>query len=482
MYLMRSRSPASYVTERFYIFILFLNRVLGLSPPGSSNNGANDQKPTVVSQTEHIATPRKVTHYHDCGETQELVKSQPSAKNSPFRNWAQVGEMWWFLGDDSELKTISCDARPSSFSRSFIPRWLRKSDALQLDTERLLWIFCAEETTVDDDFVNCPIPYHICGLPVVVMLPTTPCQTLEQRVLDEIRIDPACALKAKDLKSLWDAFPFATGLCIWMSGHIQLLAPHLSDAEIAALGIPSRAAGLQVSISRWSPAPTAADSDPSSQQSQSDASLTSERSSKMFLKRRGADSRQQSQSVRFGDTARTNGMDGHGSQHDSAPIMKSTASGTPTAVLPSIDQTMPALRSPVLPQAISGPAFPQSTYTFDLDTVPAHQAGRSLDSNSRLKIGNTVSTAGVKVKMSSGPFVGRTFLSASTHAVFEGKTGKRLRTRSASSKKKRKWRNLLAKILNSTPSPKAITLAGVEVRDLHGNVVSQAVNLSHLVL
>ena len=452
-----------------YGLIFFLSRVPGLLALGPGSNGAEDQKPMLDGQTEAIATARR-----DCVETWKVTESQGSAKTAPFWNWAQVGGRWWFLGDDSELETTTCDARPSSFLRSFIPKWLRDFDLLQLDPEHLLWTFCAKETTLDDNLMDCQIPRHICGLPVVVMLPTTPCQILEQPVLDEIRIDPACALKAEDLHSLWDAFPFATGLCIWMSGHLQLLAPHLSNAEIAALGIPSRAAGLQVSISRWSPAPTAADLDPSSQQSQSDPSLTSDQSSRMLLKRRGTNGRQHSQSVRLGDTARTNGMDGHGPQHNSAPIMRSSASRTPTTVWPSIDQTIPTLRSPVLRQAIPGPAFSLSTLTSDLDAVPAREAGRSLDINSRLRIGNRVSTAGVKVKMSSGPFIGRAFLSASTHAVFEGKTGKRLRTRSPSWKKKKKGKNIFARIFRSAPTPEAITLAEVEVRDLYGNMVSRS--------
>lgn len=459
-----------------YGLIFFLSRVPGLLALGPESNGAEDQNSVLDSQTEAIATARKYNRCRDYADTRKVAESRASEKTAPFLDWAQVGGRWWFLGDDSELRTITCDARPSSFLRSFIPKWLRKFDTLQLDTERLLWLFCANETTINDNVMDYQIPHHICGLPVVVMLPTTPCQILEQPVLDEIRIDPACALKSGDLDSLWDAFPFATGLCIWMSGHIQLLAPHLSNAEIAALGIPSRAAGLKVSISRWSPEPTAEDSDPSSQQSQSDASLNSDQSSRMLLKRQGANGRQHSQrSARLGDTARTNGMDGHGPQHNSAPILRSSVSRTPTPLWPSIDQTIPALRSSVLRQATPGPAFSLPTFTSDLDAVPAHEAGRSLDINSRLKIGNRISTAGVKVKMSSGPFVGRAFLSASTHAVFEGKTGKRLRTRSPY-KKRKKRKNIFARIFRSAPTPEAITLAEVEVRDLYGNTVSRSYN------
>lgn len=460
-----------------YGLIFFLSRVPGLLALGPGSNGVRDQKPMLDSQTEAIATAREYDRYRDCADTRKVTESQAPTKTAPCWDWAQVGGRWWFLGDDSELRTTTCDARPSSFLRSFIPKWLRNFDLLQLDTEHLLWLFCAKETTIDDNLMDCRIPLHICGLPVVVMLPTTPCQILEEPVLDEIRIDPACALKAEDLNALWDAFPFATGLCIWMSGHIQLLAPHLSNDEIAALGIPSRAAGLKVSISRWSPAPTAADSDPSSQQSQSDVSLTSDQSSRMLLKRRGANGRQHSQSVRLGDAPRTNGMDGHSPQRNSAPIMRSSASRTPTTVWPSIEQTIPAPRPLVLRQATPGPAFSLSTFTSDLDAIPAHEAGRRLDINSRLKIGNRVSTAGVKVKMSSGPFLGRAFLSASTHAVFEGKTGKRLRTRSSSYKKKKKRKNVFARIFRSAPTPEAITLAEVEVRDLYGNMVSGSYKL-----
>lgn len=448
----------------------------------------------IDSQIEAIATASKTNCYYRCGETREAAQPWALAEISPSPIWIQLRGRWWFLGDDSELKTTSCDAWPSNFLRSFVPKRLRAFDELQLDTERLLWIFCAEDATIDDQFLSCQIPYHICGLPVVVMLPRFPCQTLDHPVLDEVRIDPTGTLRVEDLNSLWDAFPFATGICIWMSGHLQLLAPHLTNAEVAALVIPSRAAGLQVSISRWSPAPTAAESGSSSQQAQSNASFTKAESSRKFLNERGADSAQHLQTLRLSDAEPTNGMKINSPLHDPEVVMESSGPATPRTSFLSSHQTTLASSSPALGQATPGPVLPQSTYPPPGDSsvppvsqvvqlsklsgskknnaVLAHDTGMVLR-NSRLIIGNTVSTAGVKVKVNSGPFAGRAFLSASTHAVFQGKTGKRLQIRSASNKKK-KTMNPFAKIFSSTPAPEAIALAEVEVRDLHGNIVSRS--------
>ena len=400
---MRSRPS---VKQSLYSLIICLHRVLKPSNLRSRNNSAEDQEPTNDSRIEAVATTHKCALEDNCGGTPEIVQSKAAAKIPPSRVWARVGDRWWFLGDDSEMKMISRDARPSRFFRSFIPKRLRKFDVLQLDTERLLWVFSAEDSTFNDNFVHCQIPYYICGLPVVVLLPRSPCQIVNQSVLHEVQIEHIGALKADDLNSLWKIFPFASGICIWMSGHIQLLAPHLSNAEIAALVIPSQAAGLQVSISRWSPAPTAAESYLSS---------------------------------------------------------------------PSSHQLTPALGSSSTQQATPGPVLSQSKQSLHggLNAVTTNIVGKALGSSSRLKIGNTISTAGVKVKMNSGPFAGRAFISASTHAVFEGKTGKRLRTRRASNKKK-KTKKLFARFFGSRSTSEAITLAGVEVHDLHGNVVSKS--------
>ncbi len=469
---MRSRPS---VKQSLYGLILFLHRVLKPSNLRSRNNSAEDQEPTNDSRIEAVATTHRCALEDNWGGTPEIVQSKAAAKTPPSRVWARVGDRWWFLGDDNEMKMISRDARPSRFFRSFIPKRLRKFDVLQLDTERLLWVFSAEDSTFNENFVHCQIPYYICGLPVVVLLPRSPCQIVNQSVLHEVQIEHIGALKADDLNSLWKIFPFASGICIWMSGHIQLLAPHLSNAEIAALVIPSQAAGLQVSISRWSPAPTAAESYLSSHKTQSNASFSNAMGSKFFIKRRDTDSGRHLQSARLGEAAPTSSMNGNSPHDDSAHVMKSSSPPSPNIWFSSSHQLIPTLGSSSTQQAMPGPVLSQSKQSFHggSNAVTTNIVGKALGSSSRLKIGNTISTAGVKVKMNSGPFAGRAFISASTHAVIEGKTGKRLRTRSASNKKK-KTKKPFARLFGFRSTPEAITLAGVEVHDLHGNVVSES--------
>lgn len=74
------------------------------------------------SQTEAISTARKYKRYRDYADTRKVTESQTPTKTAPYWDWAQVKGRWWFLGDDSELRTTTCDARPSSFLRSFIPK------------------------------------------------------------------------------------------------------------------------------------------------------------------------------------------------------------------------------------------------------------------------------------------------------------------------------------------------------------------------
>ena len=299
------------------------------------------------------------------GDPRSMKPPSSIQEKIPCENWRMVEDQLWFLGDDSELKAMLHELPSREFQRDFVPKEIRGSNVLQLDTARHVWTLFCEQVPAEKSIT---LPFYLCGLPVITMLPISPVLTARRKKdpMKNVRFNLDSDLESKHTKALWKIFPFAAGFCIWMNGHLQLLAPQLSEEDISQLTIPSHVAGLEVSVSRWTPMPTAIESNP---------------------------------------------------DHNQRP-----------------------------PEA-----------------------------SPRVKIGNTESIAGVKVKGISGKFNGQNFLSTSTHAVFEGTTGKRFQIRRIPHKRD-KLRDCFSRIFGSKPSD--VVLGGIEVCDLQGKVVRGTISYS----
>ena len=288
-----------------------------------------------------------------------LEPSTTTQQSTLAENWRVVKGCYWFLGDDAELETTSYQLHTSNYLRDFVPKPLRHPDVLVLDPDRLLWTLYCQRVSAG----NLIVPDYICQLPVVVMLPTSP--TLYPRSKKDpmrgVRLDIDRPLYLKDVKKLYNIFPFAAGICIWMNGHMQVLAPGLSETDLSRLKLPAQVAGLNVSVSRASLIPTARE----------------------------------------------------------------------------------ARNRPELNNSLAYP---------------------------RLRIGQSESIAALPLKGRDGKYPGQTFVSASTHAVLKGTTGKSLPLNCVEDKTER-----LKKVLRSFFSKErtGIVLAGIEVSDEMGNVVSR---------
>ena len=354
-----------FLARNIYQLYWFLGNLLCFSTLRSMASG-NIRLPAIVQ-----AYPGYLTAFcpSRCCKARDDPRSMkpPSSIQEPIpcENWRTVGGQLWFLGDDSELRAMPHELPSREFQRDFVPKKLRGSKVLQLDTDRHVWTLYCEQVLTEKSIAP---PFYLCGLPVITMLPISPVLTARRKKdpMKNVRFNLDSGLESKHTKAVWNMFPFAAAFCIWMNGHLQLLAPQLSEEDISQLTIPSRVAGLEVSVSRWTPTPTAIGSNP-----------------------------------------------GH-------------------------NQTPP-------------------------------------EASPRVKIGNTESIAGVKVKGISGKFYGQNFLSTSTHAVFEGTTGKRFRTRRIPHKRDR-LRDCFSRIFGSKPSD--VVLGGIEVCDLQGNVVRGTISYS----
>ena len=63
---------------------------------------------------------------------------------------------------------------------------------------------------------------------------------------------PTTALDENSVMNVLSIVPGSRGFCLWADGSIQILAPHLSTAQVAALELP-RLEGTTISVSRWAP-------------------------------------------------------------------------------------------------------------------------------------------------------------------------------------------------------------------------------------
>lgn len=327
----------------------------------------------------------------------------------PWNDWRQVDGHWWFLGDEPDLTATPESLRPREFQIDHVPKVLRNSHVLQLQAEHHAWTFFSDQILSLDVEAQPEVPLHVCGLPVVALLPRSSARVTWSYVdlFEGTQCNLMDGISFTEAKKLWESFPFATGICVWMSGHLQLLVPTLSDLDTSTLVVPSRVAGLEVSISTWSPIPTS------------------------------------------GRLARSSG-------------------NADTEMTPD--------------RVTSSPQSPGNESTNNRLSSIQEQRGNSivspiqylaLGNNSNMKIGNTVCTAGVKVRRKSGEFYGRNFLSASTHAIFQGNNnGKRLQCRRIH-KHLDGLKTTLRKLFR-TPSAPAVPIAGVEVFDLYGVKVSNS--------
>ena len=288
-----------------------------------------------------------------------LEPSIPTQQSISAENWRVVKGQYWFLGDDAELEATSYHLPASNYLRNFVPKPLRHPEVLVLDPERLLWTLYCQRVSAG----NLTVPDYICELPVVVMLPTSPilCPRLKNDPMRGVCLDIDRPLYLRDIKRLWNIFPFATGICIWMNGHMQVLAPGLSETDLSQLRLPAQVAGLNVSVSRASLIPTAAE----------------------------------------------------------------------------------ARHRPELNNSLAYP---------------------------RVRIGRSESIAALPLKGRDGKYKGQTFVSASTHAVLEGTTGKALPMNCVPDKRE-KWKRIFRNIFSKERVD--IVLAGIEVSDDMGNVVSR---------
>ena len=288
-----------------------------------------------------------------------LDPSAPTQQSTLAENWRVVKGCYWFLGDDAELKATSYQLPASNYLRNFVPKPLRHPEVLVLDPDRLLWTLYCQRVSAG----NLIIPDYICELPVVVMLPTSP--ILRPRLKDDpmrgVCLDIDRPLYLRDIQKLWNIFPFAAGICIWMNGHMQVLAPGLSETDLSRLRLPAQVAGLNVSVSRASLIPTAAE----------------------------------------------------------------------------------ARHRPELNNSLAYP---------------------------RVRIGQSESIAALPLKGRDGKYPGQTFVSASTHAVLEGTTGKALPMNCVPDRRE-KLKKILRNIFSKERA--GIVLAGIEVSDEMGNVVSR---------
>ena len=270
-----------------------------------------------------------------------------------------VKGQYWFLGDDAELEATSYQLPASNYLRNFVPKPLRHPEVLVLDPKRLLWTLYCQRVSAG----NLTVPDYICELPVVVMLPTSPilCPRLKNDPMRGVCLDIDRPLYLRDINRLWNIFPFAAGICIWMNGHMQVLAPGLSETDLSRLRLPAQVAGLNVSLSRASLIPTAAE----------------------------------------------------------------------------------ARHRPELNNSLAYP---------------------------RVRIGQSESIAALPLKGRDGKYPDQTFVSASTHAVLEGTTGKALPMNCVPDKRE-KWKRIFRNIFSKERV--GIVLAGIEVSDEMGNVVSR---------
>lgn len=369
--------------------------------------------------------------------------------------------------------------RPDQYEKDYVPVQLRGEKVLRLDLKRRVW------TVLGEDIVKlqpCYVPYRLCGLPVIVTLPSSPIRgpRREISVGTSPHLDLSNGMSVKDARELWEFFPFATAFCIWMNGHVQLLAPSLTDAEISQLVVPARFGGLEVSISRWSPGPTASADIPWSQ-----ATETQVYHNSMAIVSQIGTAGQQS----CKNGIAPSGRPGQAKQ-SSAAVQGASMSQYQTP--PHMENPLPFqnpddMISPVQVHKIDGqishpkvPALANSNQAPVTNSVLPTQSQTNctlpgalpwtLDVGSRIKLGNTTSSADVKMKASSGAQAGHVFLSTSTHAVFEGVTGRKLRTRIAP-KKRSRWMKPIRDVFGIEPDVRAISIAGIGVHDLKGRIV-----------
>lgn len=97
-------------------------------------------------------------------------------------------------------------------------------------------------------------PSNIVSFPTIATKPQRRSTHLTERLSN---LDPLSLLDDKTAAEILALVPDASGFCLWSSGELQILAPHLTIGEAAELELPE-SGRISISVSRWSPKPTGA--------------------------------------------------------------------------------------------------------------------------------------------------------------------------------------------------------------------------------
>lgn len=163
----------------------------------------------------------------------------------------------WFLGDDEELSNEGIIPDRLSFRRQFLPRALRKSRCLSLQKSATYWSELLFHNSNPFDPDSSSIPNILCGVPVISHLPAIK-YIGTQRPVSSARSEHSTEiafLQDDDVVQLLACVPGATGLCHWADGELQIVAPDVSQDQLARIQLP-KIEGLNVSITQWSIDPT----------------------------------------------------------------------------------------------------------------------------------------------------------------------------------------------------------------------------------
>jgi hypothetical protein len=136
-------------------------------------------------------------------------------------------------------------------------------DRQQSPTSRLAWItqnsgslkasgYGSHEASHQEHLLYSREPPNTVSFPTIATKPQRRNTNLTHRLSD---IDPSSLLDDKIAAELLALVPGASGICLWLSGELQILAPHLTIEEAAELELPE-SSRISISVSRWSPKPT----------------------------------------------------------------------------------------------------------------------------------------------------------------------------------------------------------------------------------
>ena len=415
------------------------------------------------------------------------------------KDWHLIKGRWWFLGDAAELDGTTDSARPSEFSCGSLPKALRDSGLLNFDEQRQLWTVYTDGIDGSAASEQLHMPLFVCELPVVVVLPRSP--TLIDRrlpcVMEDVQLEQSGDIDAKAAARIWKLFPFAKGFCVWMNGHLQLMAPHLSELEVSRLSLPTHVAGLNLSVSRYATQPTAGDDEGFLVVKDG---LTATQNEKLET-RSIPNLYTQSSSIESANSGvRAESLCGWASSSQehtctlpstpprSSSPARSSSEPQPHIALPregeirfqvereyfqELEDTTPVSLQPNQPQSLVPASIP--TYpSHGPDVANELPQARLLNEWSEIKIGNNTCRAGVKVKKKGNDTTIEAceeYLTTSTHAVFQGSSGEELRTRPVQGKSR--LRASFRKFFSSRTQRPPVNIIGTPVCDLDGVRVSQ---------